>query len=73
MSTSGYLPEIGPDQLPGINFRGGQHAGDQAREHGGQQDIAPRIVGLFGKRGDAVEPDVGEHRDGRAAGDASQP
>ncbi len=56
----------GPHKLCHINFRRGQKANHHAGEYRGQQNIAPWILGFFGKRRDAVEADVRQHRNRRA-------
>ena len=57
----------GPDQLRGVHLDGGEDADHHAGEHGGEQDVAPRIFGFLRESGDAVEADIGEHRDGGAS------
>src|ERR1019366_5972079 len=51
----------------GVHFKRRKDADDHAGEHGGQQDVAPGILGFLRQRGDAVEADIGEHRDGGAS------
>ena len=57
----------GPDQLRDVDFRGRKQPDRDARQYCRQHDIPPRILGFFGERGNAVKPDVRQHRDGRAA------
>src|SRR5208282_185052 len=60
----GKLQRNGPDELRPVDLERCEHAGDQAGEDGGAQDIAAGIFHLFGERGNAIKANVSERGDG---------
>ena len=56
-----------PDQLRDVDFNAGQNAGDQAGQHDGARYTARGIFGFIGECRNAVESDIGQNRDRRAA------
>ena len=61
-----------PDELRDVDFGRRQKTDDHASEHRRQHDIAPRILGFLGERGNPVEANVCEHGNGRASKEAAE-